>query len=264
VAGRGFKSAVLLAVLGVIGAAGVPAAQPQPESPWGPSAVAQAWAEPYLPEGAIDAVTLLGPPPDPDSPRGMADWIYYQGSRSMQGTPLWTQAIADNDLGEAAFHRFSCAAGFTILPQTAPAAFRIMSRIDADTRRVAAPAKTRFARVRPPIGNDAPICLPREPWMTANPSYPSSHALQGWAWALVLAEIAPERTDILLENGRAFGDSRAICGVHYPSDVEAGRLLGSALVARLHADRAFQRDLAAARRELRRARRAPPPTNCPA
>ena len=48
----------------------------------------------------------------------------------------------------------------------------------------------------------------------------------------------------------AFGDSRVVCGFHYPSDVVAGRLAAAALLARLHADPAFLKDLAAARREI--------------
>lgn len=47
-----------------------------------------------------------------------------------------------------------------------------------------------------------------------------------------------------------------ICGVHYASDVEAGRLVGAAVVARLKADPAFQADFAAAARELTQARKA--------
>lgn len=45
-----------------------------------------------------------------------------------------------------------------------------------------------------------------------------------------------------------------ICGVHYASDVEAGRLVGAALVAALKADPAFQADFSIARRELEAAR----------
>jgi acid phosphatase (class A) len=48
-----------------------------------------------------------------------------------------------------------------------------------------------------------------------------------------------------------------ICGVHYQSDVEAGRQLGAAMVARLHAEPAFEKDLAAARAELARDHAAP-------
>ena len=66
--------------------------------------------------------------------------------------------------------------------------------------------------------------------------------------------MAPDRADALLARGLAYGDSRMICGVHYASDVEAGRLVGAALVAALKANPAFQADFSIARDELEAAR----------
>ena len=76
----------------------------------------------------------------------------------------------------------------------------------------------------------------------------------GWAWSLVLAELAPDRADQILRRGLAYGESRAVCGVHYPSDVEAGRIVGATIVTRLKADPAFQADFAKARIEFEAAR----------
>jgi acid phosphatase (class A) len=81
-------------------------------------------------------------------------------------------------------------------------------------------------------------------------SYPSGHAALGWAWALVLAELIPDRADAILERGRDFGWSRVVCGVHYPSDVEAGRIVGAGAIARLHGDAFFRTQMDAARAEL--------------
>jgi acid phosphatase (class A) len=78
--------------------------------------------------------------------------------------------------------------------------------------------------------------------------------MTAWSWALVLAELKPAKADPILALGRDSGDSRVICGVHFPSDVEAGRTLGAAMVARLHADPAFERDLKKAKKEMARAR----------
>ena len=61
--------------------------------------------------------------------------------------------------------------------------------------------------------------------------------------------------------GRESGDSRVVCGVHFPTDVEAGRALGSAMVARLHAEPEFAADLKRASAELKIAKRAP--KSCP-
>ncbi|MGO9792157.1 MAG: phosphatase PAP2 family protein, partial [Solirubrobacteraceae bacterium] len=86
----------------------------------------------------------------------------------------------------------------------------------------------------------------------------------GWAWALVLTELYPDRADAILARGRAFGDSRVICNVHWHSDVSEGRVVGAAVVARLHADATFRSDLEASRIEVAHARprAAPSPSEC--
>ena len=73
-------------------------------------------------------------------------------------------------------------------------------------------------------------------------------------WALVLAEISPDQTDAILARGRAYAASRMVCNVHWRSDTMQGRYIGAYTVARLHADRAFEDDLHAARKELEAAR----------
>jgi acid phosphatase (class A) len=116
--------------------------------------------------------------------------------------------------------------------------------------------------------NGVPICATdAEREMLANDgSYPSGHAAVGWAWALILTELAPDRADAILARGREFAQSRVVCNVHWQSDVLEGRAIGAAAVARLHADAAFQADLAAAREELAavRAKALPPSRDCAA
>ena len=81
-------------------------------------------------------------------------------------------------------------------------------------------------------------------------SYPSGHSSLGWAWALILSEIDPEHSDAILARGRAFCESRVVCGVHWQSDVIEGRFMGASTVARLHADPVFRADIEAAKAEL--------------
>jgi acid phosphatase (class A) len=84
-------------------------------------------------------------------------------------------------------------------------------------------------------------------------SYPSGHATFGWGQALVLAAMVPEKADAILARGRAYGDSRVVCGVHYPSDIAAGRMTAAAVLARLESDAAYHRDFLLAKAELRAA-----------
>jgi acid phosphatase (class A) len=217
----------------------------------------------YLSPGELDGQTVIGPPPAPDSQRGKADRATYLETRGLADSPRWKQATKDNDLWTGgALERYACVLGQPISASTLPKTYRLLQRVELDVRTVGTPPKNHFNRTRPLIGDDRPVCIAREGWMTTNASYPSGHAMAGWAWGLVLGELAPAKASSLLEAGREVGDSRVICGVHYPSDVEAGRLLGAAMVAAEHANPAFKADFAAAKAELAKAHGGA--LNCPA
>lgn len=216
----------------------------------------------YLPVEALpDSLLIVGPPPAADSPTAQAERANFLATRALDGSARWNQATADAELfGDKAHAGFACAAGAAITIQDTPTLARMMDRMVMDAGRSVSAAKDHFMRDRPLIGHDdAPICVAREDWMKTNGSYPSGHAAIGWAWALTLAEIAPAKASSIIARGKAFGESRVICGVHFPSDVAAGQTMGAATVARLHADPAFLEDLAAARAELAKA---PPAQGC--
>jgi acid phosphatase (class A) len=217
----------------------------------------------YFKSNPLDGKTILGPPPAPDSARGRADRTVFEQTRSLKDSTRWKEAIEDNDLwAGGALHRFSCAIGVEIDAKQTPSLWKILHKVELDVRTIGTPAKDFYGRKRPLIGNDAPVCVPREPWMETNASYPSGHSMTAWSWALIMAEARPSKADAALTLGRESGDSRVVCGVHYPTDVEAGRVLGSAMVARLHAEPEFAADLRRASAELRQAKRAP--KSCPA
>jgi acid phosphatase (class A) len=140
-----------------------------------------------------------------------------------------------------------------------------MRRVSTDAGDSTSAAKDHYNRPRPFVANKEPICTPGdEDFLLKNGSYPSGHGAIGWAWALILTEIAPERTDAILARGRAFGESRVICNVHWQSDVTEGSFMGAGTVARLHADAAFRADLEAAKAEFAavRARGLKPQRDC--
>lgn len=217
--------------------------------------------EGYLAASDLDGAALIGPPPAPDSPRGRSDAARFAETRALEGTDRWAKAAADADLwGGKALKGYACAAGLDVNPQTTPVTVHILERVEQDVRTIGTPAKDHYGRPRPLIGNDEPICVARAEWMKTNASYPSGHSMTGWAWALVLAELAPAKANELMAAGKEMGTSRVICGVHYESDVEAGRDLAAAMVARMHADAEFRADMEKARREV--ARLSAPPAGC--
>lgn len=108
-------------------------------------------------------------------------------------------------------------------------------------------------RLRPFVFFGSHSCTPNdEAVLSKNGSYPSGHTTIGWSSALILAEIRPDRQNEILKRGYEFGQSRVICGVHWQSDVDAGRITGSAEVARLHADKNFMKTLEEAKREIQK------------
>ena len=135
----------------------------------------------------------------------------------------------------------------------------------ADAGAATGAAKTKYQHARPFMLDSQPTCTAQdEAALRSSGSYPSGHTSIGWAWALVLAEAAPEESEAILARGRAFGESRVVCNVHWESDVIEGRFIGAATVARLHAEPAFLADLDAAKSELEaaRAKTLPPQRDC--
>ncbi|MGV8960187.1 MAG: acid phosphatase [Stenotrophomonas sp.] len=223
-------------------------------------------AQGYLQAAQLpDSIALLPPPPAAGSAAFALD-EQVNLARTLRGTPRWQQAIADDNLQfPAAASIFACALGTDISEQAAPRLYGLLRRTRTDAAVVSDAAKHRYNRTRPFVLNGEPTCTPdKEAGLAENGSYPSGHTSIGWAWALILAELAPDRSDAILARGRSYGESRLVCNVHWHSDVLSGRFMGSAVVARLHADASFRSDMDAARAELAalRAGNPAPPANC--
>jgi acid phosphatase (class A) len=208
----------------------------------------------YLqPNELPDSKAMVPPPPAAGSAALAADEEAYRSTRALRDSGQWVQAARDADLAfPRAAETFSCTLGMTISMQATPHLNMLLRRIRMDASRANDKAKDHYKRRRPYLAFGEASCTPRE--QLKDDSYPSGHASIGWAWALALAEIVPDRGDAILARGLSFGQSRVVCGVHWKSDVEAGRLVGAATVSRLHADPVFTAQLAAARREIEAAR----------
>jgi len=204
-----------------------------------------------LPSG----LTLLKPPPTNGSTALAADEEIYSSTRKLRDTPRWTLATKDADLTfPNAAGTFSCSLDMPISQEKTPHLNMLLRRVMADAGRATSKAKDFYKRRRPYLAHGDVNCTPKEKYK--DDSYPSGHASIGWAWALVLAEIAPDRADAIFARGLAFGESRVVCGVHWRSDIEAGRVIGALTVSRLHMDPIFSAQLGLARKEIDAARAA--------
>lgn len=216
-------------------------------------------AKPYLDrDDRVDDTAILPAPPVPGSAADKADRDTFAATRHLEGTPRWRLATSDADRRPVSVLRdFSCAMGMTVDPSMAPVLMIMLDRSYRDVEKSIKRVKALYHRARPLAGNEAPVCEPRSKHLETSYSFPSGHATQGWATALVLADLVPDRATAIMDRGRIYGESRVVCGAHWASDIVASRLAGAALYKALQSDPAFRSDLDQARQELAAARRAP-------
>ena len=191
----------------------------------------------------FDWTKVLPPAPVVGGNVGRTDMEVVRGYQILQGSPRWTQATSD--AATDPFKAFSAVMGpeFTALQRPEVAA--LFAYAGRQSALASSEAKAAFPRPRPFLADASiKLCVTEIP---GGSSYPSGHAGWGWLSAQILARVEPTRAEAILARGRDYGLSRVICGVHYPSDVDAGRLMGDAVLARLEGDGEYQRLLIAAK-----------------
>ena len=204
-------------------------------------------------EQAIDSLKLLPPPPEVGSIQFLNDQAMYEKGRMLRNTERGKQAQADADLAAGGVATaFSGAFGYPITEKDSPELYKLLTNMIEDAGDLATrSAKEKYMRIRPFAFYGVSTCNTKDQKkLSTNGSYPSGHTSIGWATALVLAEVNPANQDAILERGYQLGQSRVICGYHWQSDVDAARIVGSAAVATLHSDPAFQAQLAKAKQEF--------------
>src|SRR5262249_17502974 len=132
-----------------------------------------------------------------------------------------------------------------------PATARVLETVENDEEILAGAAKDYFKRPRPFVVDPA-IGVGGCEHAKTKPltSYPSGHATLGYSLASVLQALLPEKADAIQARANEYAFHRLVCGVHYRSDVEAGRTLGQWAAKHMLESPAFQPQLDAARAEL--------------
>ena len=207
-------------------------------------------------EEQLDSKTFVSPAPAAESAMQVLDKAWAQRMLELRGSARWDLATSDADLQfPAAADVFACALGIQVSEQNTPALYMLLRRTLTDIGLAPYSAKNAYQRERPFMVSGTPVCTPKdEEALRKDGSYPSGHTAIGWGWALILTELVPDRAEEILARGRAFGESRNVCNAHWYSDVVAGRLVGAAAVAKLHANREFLAAMDAARVDINRAR----------
>lgn len=200
-----------------------------------------------------NSLQILPGPPDPASVAFLYDQARYNWGKMQRNTPRGEQAFQDARIGGQHLpDAFSEAFGININPQDTPEIYKLIVGMREDAGDLATrAAKDYYNRQRPFSFYGEMTCNPeQQEELSTNGSYPSGHTSIGWATALVLSEINPDRINDILQRGYQMGESRVICGYHFQSDVDAGRITGAGVVARLHADPGFNAQLEKAKKEF--------------
>ncbi len=198
----------------------------------------------FMAPSALDYTALLPPPPSAGSLAAQAELdvvLQVQAWRTPEQV-AWAKLVEKDQVFN---HAAVLGAWFTAerLPRTAA----FFKTIGDDLRAIDAASKRPFQRARP-WTIDARV----EPCVTkpASNSYPSGSAMQSLVWAELLAELVPAKRDELIARAHRAGWGRVLGGVHWPSDVTAGRVLAVAYLAEVRKSADFRAAFAAAQAEV--------------
>ena len=197
---------------------------------------------PYLVSNRLDSVALLAPPPAPQSQEQAADLASVRAAFQARSAAEEARAKADNNLSLFLFAR---AVGPELAPGKFPKTEALFKEVKKEIGEPIDVAKDHWKRLRP-YQVDENLSFG---WKEKSFSYPSGHATRGTVYAWLLAEIFPEHREAVLQVGREIGWDRVLIGMHFPTDIQAGRVLGRAIVRELQTSPAFQHDLAEAKAE---------------
>ena len=211
----------------------------------------------YLTGSLIQALAdAVPPPPVAGSPTDLADKARSNQFKALEDSDRWLLATAHAELRPPlALQHFDCVLGVRLGSATTPNLNRLMQRLFDDSDAAAELVKARGFRARP-VGDD-PERRPCQRVSEAGrktASYPSGSSTVATVYGEAFAALEPQRATEVRRIAHEMGLSRLVCGMHYPSDVAAGEVLGKAVFETASATPGFDADLAAARAELAAAR----------
>ena len=181
---------------------------------------------------------FLNNPVDTASYRYISDVARYWAAKPLRYTERGDTAAREAEYSvEMMYSVFGDAMKQQLSPETTPAICALIDLVLDKASETADRLKPLRFRKRPFVQLHEPSFVAGdEEKERGKSSFPSGHTNLGWTTALIMAEVAPDHQDEILRRGYQYGYNRLIVGYHWATDIEATRILSSALVARLHAD----------------------------
>ena len=206
-------------------------------------------AKPFTDSKEVNLSILLPPPPANDSAKTKEEIGVILTLQVTRTKAMEDRAVADV---EENIWRFSDVVNnpkFT--KENLPKFSAFFDRIVATEPAVTDAAKDTWKRPRPHILY-ADLVKPIVP-LSKSGSYPSGHTTVGTLMGVVLGNMLPEKRDVIMSRAWEFGWNRVVGGIHYPTDVEAGRISGMAIAQTIMTHDDYKAEFEAAKTELRTA-----------
>ena len=202
----------------------------------------------YLAPSAIAFEKILAPPPAAPS-RAYTDDL--QVILDLQRSRTDAEAKAAMADAEISPFRFADVLGPEFRADKLPLTVQFLRQATSDAVRSAGAAKDHFNRLRPYAASTE--VRPILEKTGSSGSYPSGHSTYGHTLGIILALMVPEKSSELFDRAARYGRSRIVAGMHYPTDVDAGRICAAVVVNALLHNAEFLADFERSRAEVRQA-----------
>jgi acid phosphatase (class A) len=209
-----------------------------------PGAAAEAT---FVTPDRLDLTRVLPPPPAPESADQKRDLAAVLATQRSRTPGQSKRALADATAGAFGF---ADVVGPQFTAEGVPHVAALLGKVRGDAAVAFQAGKGVWNRPRPFVVSQRVSPVGDKP---EGSSYPSGASTANYLTAIVLANMVPEKSAAIYARGREFGDDRVILGVHFPTDVEAGRLAATAIAGVLFEDSAFLKQFDEAKSELRKA-----------
>lgn len=204
--------------------------------------------KPFSDAKEINLLILLPPPPANNSPKmqqELAEILSVQVTRTKE---MEQRAISDADENIWRFADVINNPNFT--KEKLPKFSAFFDRVVETEGAVVDPAKDSWKRTRPHLYSD--LVKPIVP-VSKSGAYPSGHTTVGTLMGTVLSNMVPEKRADIMKRAWEYGHNRIVGGVHYPTDIEAGRIAGLIVAQTISTHDDFKQEFEAAKTELRAA-----------
>ena len=201
----------------------------------------------FISPDQVELVKILAPPPANDSPKTKAEiqeLIRIQEKRTSE-----EEAAVQADVKMTIFQVVGDVLGSGFTPENLPIATKFFELLYQDEEFIISAAKDTWNRPRPFMrSQDIKPCVEQ----SRSGAYPSGHSAFGYLNEIVLANMVPEKKAEIFVRADQYSYHRMIGGVHYRSDVEAGRIAGTVIAAIMMQNSNFQEEFSRTRKEVRR------------